>query len=62
MTHESKEFVELREGEYARARSQCPPEVVIEPDEPNTVCRCCGERKRIKPMMHVCMECFEEER
>jgi hypothetical protein len=24
------------------------------------VCRACGQRKRIRPQMHVCMECFYE--
>lgn len=57
---ERQDFVSMRDGEYARARSECPPEVIIdrEPDrEPNGVCKCCGEWKYITLNWHICGEC-----
>lgn len=61
---ERRDLHTLREGNNARARSECPADVVIdrEPDrEPNGVCMCCGKWKFIPPMMHVCLPCWRDE-
>ena len=61
MSVESQEFIQLRNDTYDAERSKCPPEVIVEPDvDELPICLCCGERKRMRPMMHVCQECFEQ--
>lgn len=66
MSQESKEFVQLRNDIYAAELSKCPAPVEVEPDVreednwPLLICRCCGKRRPIKPLMHVCMDCFLE--
>ena len=65
------ELHSLRQGQQARAASEAE-KFHVEPDQPTRaeceqdqpgalfVCVACGQRKRIKPQMHVCMECFYE--
>lgn len=66
MSIESREFIQLRNDIYAAELSKCPEPVTVEPDVseeddwPRMICRCCGHRKPIRPMTHVCQECFEE--
>ena len=65
---ESMEFVAMRDGYYLRAaleaqeQDRSVPEPRPEVDDRTTGrCVCCGERKPIRPMMHVCDECHEWE-
>lgn len=69
MSAESRELVSLREGEYARAAAEAV-KFHVEPPEPSRaelddgilggvfICRACGNRRHIRPQMHVCMQCF----
>jgi DnaJ-class molecular chaperone len=44
MKTERQDFIELRDGEYARALSQCPEPVSVEPDVDIDPCeKCEGE-------------------
>ncbi len=41
MKTERQDFIELRDGEYARALSQCPEPVEVEPDVDVEACERC---------------------
>lgn len=64
MSIETRELTSLRDGLYAAASVGVEPKETPErrdEDWPMGRCVCCGERRPIPYMQHVCEECHEME-
>ena len=59
MTTEQLEYAQLRRDQNEREARDAASDIVVEfePGGRNGVCVCCGNRRYIPPMTHVCVNC-----